>query len=279
MTTTEKFCLKWNDFKENVNSTFLSLRKDTDFTDVTLACEDNKQVEAHKVILAASSSFFQNVLKRNKHAHPLIYLKGMKYEDLLAIIDFIYEGETNIFQDNLDSFLSSAEDLCLKGLARETNALKEENFPNPLKPLKPSGLKFQHKSIINSPQKQISDSYYQPQSHSSGIYDQPEDNDIDKYSQDQEPILDRTVGISEDYNKTYKMGTSENFNETLNSMISKIGENWTCNSCGKVTKDRGNLKRHVENMHTEGLEFPCTRCDKMFRSKKCLYNHNASKHK
>ena len=78
MTTTEKFSVKWNDFQENLTNTFLSLKKDNDFTDVTLACEDNKQVEAHKVILAASSSFFQNVLKRNKHAHPLIYMKGMK---------------------------------------------------------------------------------------------------------------------------------------------------------------------------------------------------------
>ena len=119
MTTAEKFCLKWNDFKENVTSAFISLRNDDDFTDVTLACEDGKQVEAHKVILAASSSFFQEVLKRNKHSHPLIYMKGMKYEDLLPIVDFVYNGETSIFQENLDSFLKSAEDLFLKGLAQE----------------------------------------------------------------------------------------------------------------------------------------------------------------
>ena len=34
-----------------------------DFTDVTLACDDGKLVEAHKVILAASSPLFQNLLK------------------------------------------------------------------------------------------------------------------------------------------------------------------------------------------------------------------------
>ena len=68
----EKLCLQWNDFKENVNTAFGSLRDDKDFSDVTLACEDGQQVEAHKVILAASSPFFQNLLKRNKHSHPLI---------------------------------------------------------------------------------------------------------------------------------------------------------------------------------------------------------------
>ena len=57
----EKLCLKWNDFHENVNTAFGNLREDTEFADVTLACEDGQQIEAHKVILAASSLFFQNL--------------------------------------------------------------------------------------------------------------------------------------------------------------------------------------------------------------------------
>ena len=53
----EKLCLQWNDFKENVNSAFGRLRDDKEFTDVTLACEDGQQVEAHKVILAGQVHF------------------------------------------------------------------------------------------------------------------------------------------------------------------------------------------------------------------------------
>ena len=85
----EKLCLKWNDFQENVNTAFGNLRKDTEFADVTLACEDGQQIEAHKVILAASSPFFQDLLKRNRHPHPLIFMRGVKSEDLLAIVDFL----------------------------------------------------------------------------------------------------------------------------------------------------------------------------------------------
>ena len=51
----EKLCLQWNDFKDNAINAFGSLRDDNDFTDVTLACEDGKQVEVHKVVLASSS--------------------------------------------------------------------------------------------------------------------------------------------------------------------------------------------------------------------------------
>ena len=52
-----KICLQWNGFKENANILFENLREDHDFTDITLACEDGKQVDAHKVI-----SFFFSFL-------------------------------------------------------------------------------------------------------------------------------------------------------------------------------------------------------------------------
>ena len=54
----EKFCLQWNDFQENINSVFGRLRNDKEFANVTLASEDGQEIEAHKVILAASSPFF-----------------------------------------------------------------------------------------------------------------------------------------------------------------------------------------------------------------------------
>merc|ERR1711954_146628 len=98
----EKLCLQWNDFQDNIKSAFGNLREDNHFADLTLACEDGQQVEAHKVILAASSPFFQKLLGRNKHPHPLIYMRGLKSDDLLAIMDFLYHGEANIFQENLD---------------------------------------------------------------------------------------------------------------------------------------------------------------------------------
>ena len=59
----EKLYLQWNDFKENVNSAFRKLRDDNEFTDVTLVCEDGQQMEAHKVIMASSSPFFEKILQ------------------------------------------------------------------------------------------------------------------------------------------------------------------------------------------------------------------------
>jgi len=114
---TEKFCLRWNDFEHNISSAFRELRDDKDFFDVTLACED-EQIQAHKVILSACSPFFRNVLRRNPHQHPLLYLKGVNYTDLQSVLNFMYHGEVNVAQEELNSFLSVAEDLRVKGLTQ-----------------------------------------------------------------------------------------------------------------------------------------------------------------
>ena len=53
MSASEKFCLKWNDFETNISLAFRELREEKDFFDVTLACDDDNQIQAHKVILSA----------------------------------------------------------------------------------------------------------------------------------------------------------------------------------------------------------------------------------
>ena len=101
----DRLCLQWNDFKDNVSSAFGSLRDDKELTDVTLVCEDGQQVEAHKLVLIVSSPFFQNIFQKNKHPHPLMYIRGVRYEDLSAMVDFIYCGEANVFKEILISSL------------------------------------------------------------------------------------------------------------------------------------------------------------------------------
>ena len=127
MVTSEGLCLQWNDFKENVVISVAELRADSDLTDITLACEDGQQVEAHKVILSSASPFFRDLLKKTSHPRPLVYMRGLKSEDLIAMMDFLYKGEANVFQDNLDSFLALAAELKLKGLNSNTECTGEKD--------------------------------------------------------------------------------------------------------------------------------------------------------
>ena len=124
------FCLRWNEFEANVSASFRTIRADRDFFDVTLACDasQGRTLQAHKVILSACSTFFKEMLKQQQKAAavnpasasamPFIYLRGVKYKDLSALLDFMYHGEVNIAQEELAGFLAVAEDLHIKGLTQ-----------------------------------------------------------------------------------------------------------------------------------------------------------------
>jgi len=117
MAELENFHLARNDFEQCTRNTFKNLLQEgQDFADVTLACGAETQLKAHKVILAACSPFFRKVLTGHPHPHPLLYLRGVSAPDLRAILAFMYQGETSVAEDHLDSFLSSAQDLQVEGL-------------------------------------------------------------------------------------------------------------------------------------------------------------------
>ena len=116
----EKFCLRWNDFETNISTAFRDLREDKDFFDVTLVC-DQEQIQAHKVILSACSPFFRKILHQNTHPHPLIYLRGVQFMDIQSVLNFMYHGEVNVAQEELNTFLSVAEDLKVKGLTQQNH--------------------------------------------------------------------------------------------------------------------------------------------------------------
>jgi len=117
MGSSEKFCLRWNDFESNISVAFRELREEKDFFDCTLSC-GSRQIQAHKLILSACSPFFRSILRQNPHQHPLLYLKGVEFTDIQAVLNFMYHGEVNVAQEELNSFLAVAEDLKVKGLTQ-----------------------------------------------------------------------------------------------------------------------------------------------------------------
>ena len=127
-TNSEKFSLKWNDFESNLSSAFTELREDKELFDVTLVCDTN-QIEAHKVVISACSPFFRRILKRNQHSHPLLYLKGVPYTDLVSVLNFMYQGEVSVGQDHLNAFLATAEELEVKGLTEGSGGAGTSSAP------------------------------------------------------------------------------------------------------------------------------------------------------
>ena len=113
---TDKFCLKWNDFKTSVSNSFSQFRNEDYLHDVTLVSGDHKKISAHKLVLSACSEYFKDIFKNNHHPHPLICLDGVSSEDLRNIMDYMYNGKVQIYQNNLDTFLVVAKRLKLEGL-------------------------------------------------------------------------------------------------------------------------------------------------------------------
>jgi len=265
----EKLCLKWNDFQDNTNAAFGSLRNDNDFSDVTLACEDDHQIEAHKVILAAASPFFENLLRRNKHQHPLIYMRGVKSDDLVAIVDFLYYGEANVFQENIDAFLALAEELNLKGLTGngENQEKVEENIYKP----EPTQIISTHKSS-------------QPKTKTK-VRPEKEASSIDIKNKQRET----TISLQNHSTVSVNITDIQELDEKVKSIMAK-GQNiiqngpnsstkaHICTMCGKEGLGQ-NIKDHIEAKHLEGVSIPCNLCDMRFRTRHTLRNHEKAWHK
>ena len=112
----ENYSFKWNGFLVNVAKSFRKLREEGDFCDVTLVSDDQRQFSAHKVVLSACSEYFKNILQETKQSQPLICLDGVNSKDLRNVLDYVYDGEVKIHQEDLDRFMSIAIKLSLEGL-------------------------------------------------------------------------------------------------------------------------------------------------------------------
>merc|ERR1712129_15727 len=190
-----------------------------------LVCEDGQQVEAHKVILASSSPFFLNLLRMNNHPHPLIYMRGIKSEDLLAAVDFLYFGAANIHEENLEFFLGLAEELQLKGLVG--SGTEEETEEADIKPL----------AKQETPEPDHLSTY------------EPQTPDIST-SRIQSPIIIETEAVA-----NYTVAADlQNLDENVKSMNHITGVSHTCHICGitvsKYGKGKGKgLAQHIRWVH------------------------------
>ena len=242
----EKFCLNWNDFEQNASSAFNQLRNDTDFLDVTLVSEEGEHISAHKVVLSTSSDFFKDVLKKANHINPLIFLSGFNSKVLAAVLDYIYNGKVNIYQEEIDIFLESAQKLKIHGL---TQKVQEENKVSPV-------VESKSKSSI-----------------AGGSYlKQDEENSIEPFLQEAAFQEETTVATID--SPIVKRASNLNYDE----YITKCEVGWNCNFCGITKTTKTNINLHVE-VHIDGLSFPCKFCSMSFRSRNILNLHKNRVHK
>lgn len=287
MAQREKFCLRWNDFQENISSTFSGLWNVEEFTDVTLVCEDDQSIETHKIVLSASSPVFMNMLRKTKHSNPVIYMRGMKSKDLTSVLDFMYHGQVNIFQEDLQDFLALAQDLRLKGLNNTAGGEAETSQGMGPKKRKMND----HRPIVDSVGKDLfqektaaSVKTEKPETSSGsliteeGLQEDPEYQEAD-YHEGSGALEDtryQEIGqeLPPEYqgDQNHKVYISNGSLVELDLQIADMMERgedkvWTCKVCGKKATKGGkpDMRDHIEANHVEGIAHPCNICGNTYK--------------
>ena len=193
------------------------------------------------MILAASSPFFQRLLGTIQHTHPLIFMRRVKSENLLAIIDLLYLGEANVYQESLDSFLAISDELQLIGLVGKASEVAVDQKHTPPK------TKSEFNTDVNISKRLSSQTLSLEFS---------------------EAESDGTVSVTQDF-----AGDEGDLDKKVKAMM-QISQNlrpnglqraFVCKVCGKEGHG-STIKNHIEANHLDGISIPCNHCDKTFRS-------------
>ena len=229
----EKFNLQWNDFMSTVSKSFSQLRKEEDFYDVTLVSDDEEHISAHKVVLAASSSFFKNILRKSRHSNPLLYLNGIKSKELNFILDYIYNGKVEMYQTDIDGFIDAAQKLRIEGLDSKVEEpdLEHEDFSEDI-----SIDLTETKS--EKPIKSMNRRKYETRE-----------------------------------NSVIAMNNAGEIYPDMNELYTKIGDQFSCNKCERTARTSSDIRRHVEvHIEGLSFECPLN-CGNTFRSRMQLKHH------
>ena len=311
----ENFCLKWNDFEPNMVTAFKNLRSDSDFFDTTLGCFDSRGrvLKAHKVILAACSPFFRNILKMSTgypHPNPFIYLRGVSYNDLQCLLDFMYHGEVKVAQEDLNSFLAIAEELQIKGLTNKSGESKtgvdgEEPTKKPICPETADSDEppMKKEKWDGNTGEFVSETNQRTQEDFSYT-----NNGQDSHGhQETETMLDQVMAAGDENQGTGSTGTGggETSGGEEGQIEKVIGDNTTviklpapegpldeeklvyrsieflldgnakCKMCGKTFTSGPNVRRHIRTIHLNDgqINFHCFLCNKGFTMQRYLKNH------
>ena len=260
----EKFALNWNDFQNNWKSSLSELRHETDFADVTLISEDKIKFFAHRILLSSCSKVFKFIFQENNHANPLVYLGGVSSQNIGFILDYIYHGEINIYQEHLDSFLESAQRLEISGLIggkEESIGTKHEEYPsvggnNQDPDSKMCDMSNEEEVFISDDKSLVTTS----------------DTDLIKQRRQysRAPIIDSGNIYVGDM-------SPEEIEAKRKGLYQRIDVVLTCLHCGKTSGQTANIRYHVET-HMDGLCYTCTICNEEFRSKNILKLHKQRSH-
>jgi len=280
--------VNWDKHERNISEAFHSLRNDEHFCDVTLACGDCCQFQAHKVVLSLGSSFFEQILKSHKHPNPLLYLKDVGGNHMKLLLDFMYSGEVFVKGEELESLIQTAEELGVRGLTSTvpstTSNGPDSNKNNPCSDYT-SNCKEPTENLLTSGPEASSPQALDPDSVPvlTNKSFKAAASIVGEMIKSEELQSDADIDGTQHYKvkewedlKRYVISSSEK------DSFGKAVRSHTCSLCGKISS-RGHIwdmMAHIESMHFKGtLTHTCSICQKACVTKHSLIKHKKTKHK
>jgi len=254
--------IAWPEYSSNLGETLKNLREKDELSDVTLVCEGG-EISAHKLVLFSGSSFFQDILTKHVHEHPLIFVTGVQVNHLRHIIDFMYDGEINVAQEDIETLIKTAEQLKVKGLSsKQSNRKGEEkekargHEQNENHVIENGNEDYENDSNDNN--EINNDNYLSIKCESELIESQAKFDQIGCEASFENPSVEseNNVVSEEKFDEWLEEEQKKNDNleeEALNLMIKSEDPNnrvtWICKVCRKTSSDKTRIRKHVKGIH------------------------------
>lgn len=280
--------VSWPEYSTNRTSCLKDMYNHNKFVDVTLVLDDD-QIEAHKVVISSASSFFERVLEKTVHPHPMLYLKGIQKNLFSFMLDFIYAGEVSVPEREFDKFMNIARDLKIRGLyedgekksvdsvgdnnsivsltenllveeveeerpRRQSSISKEKNKTSTKSAIKENlSLEMKHKEIDNT----------------ENMKEEEPDKNLPESSR-----IDEEVEDTGDYDLSVPE-SAEMYAKVKALLVTTPDGFWVCRKCRYGSKSKTNVMEHVES-HLEGVSHRCKYClNKVFSKRTSLKYHQS----
>ena len=293
---------QWERFSDHLGSVLRELFLDQSSSDVTLVCDDLKQYKLHKFVLRASSQTLKTLLDSHPHPNPLIYLRGVSSQQLEAILEFIYLGETTFHHDKVTDFLKVAADLEIKDILNGLVSPEIGNEKSPAKNEELADKKDEDDDEANTLSLQQTkespedcDIDHIPSTDASSAMDgehetiEEDDNDPDISVQEsiknQEAeciIKEEMEEKAEDLSKLKEEEISSKKGKKRKRSQSTLKKDpdedlFLCDRCDFKSKRREPFTTHYQYEH-EGVKYECSQCHLEYKTKKYLQTHVKSVH-
>jgi len=236
------------------------------FTDVTLLSDDKIPIKAHRNILSAFSPVLRSILQTMENSsHTFIFLRGINHHEIEAILQFIYLGESILFEERIQELLLVAKSLEIQELSSNVEVFQSQNS------------KKQIQNVLNQPQLEEYDSNQVENSQSpKNVVNFDQSKDLHEIQDQDDPEADQVTGEAEGIPRNFH-DLNKEFEEKEIPEVVRIGSKFQCSICQSKFSSKSSARAHILCKH-KGKLHGCTQCQQQFTAKSHMIRHIKSLH-